>query len=66
MQILIGAFIGLAAWFVLRFNLFCGTAASFRRVPELGGRGAHGPAETAAVAAEAVGAARAGGAWTES
>jgi glycosyltransferase involved in cell wall biosynthesis len=54
---------GLAAlWFVVRFNLFCGTAASFRRLPELGGRGAHAPAGTA----EAVEAASAGGAWTES
>jgi glycosyltransferase involved in cell wall biosynthesis len=54
---------GLAAlWFVVRFNLFCGTAASFRRLPELGGHAAHEPAE----ASKAVEAASAGGAWTES
>ncbi|MFL6334936.1 MAG: glycosyltransferase family 2 protein [Pyrinomonadaceae bacterium] len=54
---------GLAAlWFVVRFNLFCGTAASFRRLPELGGRVTHAPAE----ASKAVEAASAGGAWTES
>jgi glycosyltransferase involved in cell wall biosynthesis len=54
---------GLAAlWFVVRFNLFCGTAASFRRLPELGGHAAHAPAE----ASKAVEAASAGGAWTES
>jgi glycosyltransferase involved in cell wall biosynthesis len=54
---------GLAAlWFVVRFNLFCGTAASFRRLPELGGRVTHAPAEPP----KAVEAASAGGAWTES
>ena len=42
---------GLAAlWFVVRFNLFCGTAASFRRLPELGGRDGHRPAEPAEAA----------------
>ncbi|HEX8189587.1 MAG TPA: glycosyltransferase family 2 protein, partial [Pyrinomonadaceae bacterium] len=47
---------GLAAlWFVVRFNLFCGTAASFRRLPELVGRDAHAPAG-AAQPAEAAGA----------
>jgi glycosyltransferase involved in cell wall biosynthesis len=53
-----------AAWFVLRFNLFCGMAASFRRLPELRERAAHEPA--AAAEAAAVEAARAGGALTES
>jgi glycosyltransferase involved in cell wall biosynthesis len=41
-----------AAWFIVRFNLFCGLGASFRRVPELGGRVECEPAE-AAEAAEA-------------
>ena len=27
-----------AAWFIVRFNLFCGANASFRRLPELGSR----------------------------
>ena len=34
-----------AAWFILHFNLFCGTAASFRRMPELGGRKASAQVE---------------------
>src|SRR5215218_4274930 len=52
----IGFLDGVAAgWFVLRFNLFCGTAASFRRLPEVGGRAVHAPAE-AAKAVEAAGA----------
>ncbi|HEX8148869.1 MAG TPA: glycosyltransferase family 2 protein [Pyrinomonadaceae bacterium] len=59
----IGFVDGLAAvWFIVRFNLFCGTAASFRRLPELGGRDAHAPAQ----AAKPAEAASAGGAWTES
>jgi glycosyltransferase involved in cell wall biosynthesis len=40
-----------AAWFILRFNLFCGTAASFRRLPELGDRRAHAQDESAEAAA---------------
>ena len=54
-----------AAWFVVRFNLFCSPAASFRRLPELSDRAGHGPAATAEATA-ATEAARAGGAWTES
>src|SRR3712207_7624221 len=37
-----------AAWFIVRFNLFCGTAASFRRMPKLGG--AYKPAREAETA----------------
>jgi hypothetical protein len=52
-----------AVWLIVRFNLFCGAAASFHRLPELGGHhGVHAQAE-AGNAAEPVGA---GGAWTES
>jgi glycosyltransferase involved in cell wall biosynthesis len=39
-----------AGWFVIRFNLFCGTAASFRRMPELGRPAAPAQAEQAASA----------------
>ena len=35
-----------AAWFIVRFNLFCSPAASFRRLPELGDRVEREPAET--------------------
>jgi glycosyltransferase involved in cell wall biosynthesis len=39
---------GLAAvWFIVRFNLFCSPAASFRRMPELCDRVECAPAETA-------------------
>ena len=51
-----------AVWLIVRFNLFCGAAASFHRLPELGDHSVQAQAE-AAEAAEAVGA---GGAWTES
>ena len=39
-----------AGWFVLRFNLFWGVEASFRRMPELGGRVTPAQAEMAAMA----------------
>ena len=47
-----------AAWYVVRFNLFCGTAASFRRIPELGSRFKPAQVETAETTetTEAVGA----------
>ncbi|HEX7316879.1 MAG TPA: glycosyltransferase family 2 protein [Pyrinomonadaceae bacterium] len=48
-----------ALWLIVRFNLFCGAAASFHRLPNLSEHGVHAPAETA-------GAVGAGGAWTES
>lgn len=48
-----------AAWFIIRFNLFCGTAASFRRIPELGAR-------RVAEATDEVEAVKVSGAWTES
>ncbi|MBV9925961.1 MAG: glycosyltransferase family 2 protein [Acidobacteria bacterium] len=43
-----------ALWLIARFNLFCGTAASFERLPELGGRAAHAPAADKAVEAAAL------------
>lgn len=58
-----------ALWLIARFNFFCGLGSSFRRLPEVGGRVLNGPALAEGAAAqspEAVGAARAGGAWTES
>jgi glycosyltransferase involved in cell wall biosynthesis len=56
-----------ALWLILRFNLFCGTEASFRRRPELAGRAAHGPAEAAqGETVKAVTTAEAARAWTES
>lgn len=40
-----------AAWFIVRFNLFCGPAASFRQLPELGGRVVCAPDEATETAA---------------
>ena len=53
-----------ALWLIVRFNLFCGTDASFRSRPELASSLTHGPAE--GETAKAVKTAEAARAWTES